>query len=72
MKILKFLGDIDGGIAAAAAAWGGFDHAHLGLALAIAGVAGGVGMILNTISRATGGGDVVKVAPVPPAPPPAA
>jgi hypothetical protein len=61
IKALKFLGDIDGGIAAAAAAWGGFDRNHMGIALAVAGIAGGVGMILNAISRASGGTDVVDV-----------
>lgn len=58
LTILGDLGKIDGGIAAAAAGWGLYDQQHATLALAIAGVAGGVGMVLNAISHYAGGGDV--------------
>jgi hypothetical protein len=59
MKYLTILGKLDGGIAAAAASWGLYDPKHMTLALAVAGIAGGIGMILNAVSHAIGGRDVV-------------
>jgi hypothetical protein len=63
LNILTILGKIDGGIAAAAASWGLYDPDHIKIAICIAGVAGGIGMILNAISHAFGGGNVEKVVP---------
>lgn len=57
-QALELLGKIDGGIAAAAASWGAYDKAHMATALAIAGIAGGLGIVLNAISHAMGGQDV--------------
>jgi hypothetical protein len=61
MNILTILGKLDGGIAAAAASYGLYDPAHAKIALCVAGIAGGIGMILNAISHELGGGDVAKV-----------
>lgn len=63
MKWLSLLGKIDGGVAAAAAGWGLYDSSHTALALAIAGVAGGIGMALNALSSFLGGGPVAPVKP---------
>lgn len=62
---LALLGKIDGAIAAAAASWGLYDPAHVKIAICIAGIAGGVGMILNGISHYLGGADVVVITPSP-------
>jgi hypothetical protein len=64
-SILTILGKLDGGIAAVAASWGLYDPNHMKIALSIAGIAGGIGMTLNTISHALGGGDVVKPTELP-------
>ena len=58
---LQALGKVDGGIAALAASWSLYDPAHVKVAILVAGIAGGLGMILNGISRFVGGQDVVNV-----------
>lgn len=54
---LALAGKVDGGIAAAAAVWGQQDPKHLGVALLIAGIAGGIGTILTVVSRYVGASD---------------
>jgi hypothetical protein len=61
LNILSILGKIDGGIAAAAASYGLYNPSQMKLALCVAGITGGIGMILNSISHAFGGGDVETV-----------
>jgi len=63
MNILTILGKIDGGIAAVAALWGTQNPKYTTIALAIAGIAGGLGVVLNALSHALGGGDVASVEP---------
>lgn len=70
--ILKLLGDIDGGLAAALGGFAVADSAHAKLYIAGVIVVGGIGMVLNGVSRYLGGGDVVTVKPPPPNPPAAA
>ena len=67
-KILKLLGAFDGAVAALAGIYGASEPSHMTLALAIAGIAGGVGTVLNAVSHLFGGQDVV----VPPIQPPTA
>jgi uncharacterized membrane protein HdeD (DUF308 family) len=62
-KILKLLGALDGAIAALAGIYGASEPAHMTLALAIAAIAGGIGTVLNTVSKLLGGGTVVTLPP---------
>lgn len=65
IKILKLLGALDGAIAALAGIYGASEPSHMPLALAIAGIAGGVGTVINAVSRLFGGDNVVTIPPPP-------
>jgi hypothetical protein len=65
VKILKLLGALDGAIAALAGIYGASEPSHMTLALAIAAIAGGIGTVLNTVSKLFGGETVVTLPPQP-------
>jgi len=63
-KALQVLGEVDGGLAVAAFGWAQADPSHTKLAMGLAAIAGGLGIILNRIAKVYG---VAPVAPEPPA-----
>lgn len=64
---LRFLGQIDGAIAAGAAAFAMYDPSAQKAALLTAGIAGAAGVILNLIAKFAGLGPVAPTNGSPPA-----